>query len=202
MVAADLALAAEVRRAAAMQRLDNGRAFSIFLEQQVGSRAASEDIIRDAFALGSRDNVHAGESIRAWFYRLLRNAVLDQPRHAASLEGKLATFRAELEQKIEPSEAVRAAIDHYVGAIAETLVAEQSDLLRRVEPGGEELEGYARQAGISTSDAEERWSSARAELCRQVVRSFGTCSTHGFSNCTCGASLGDYRLGRHQSAPR
>jgi DNA-directed RNA polymerase specialized sigma24 family protein len=198
----DFAHDAEVRRAAAMQRLGHGREFYTFLEQQVGSRAASEDIVRDAFALGNRDPLHEGESIRVWFYRLLRNAVLDQPRHAASLEGKLVTFREELEHKIEPSMAVQGAIDHHVRFIAESLSAEHSDLLRRVELGGDSLEGYALQAGISVSSAEERLSLARTELCRRVVSSFGTCSTHGSSNCTCGASLGDYGRSRPPGALR
>jgi DNA-directed RNA polymerase specialized sigma24 family protein len=183
---------ANVRFAAA--KLTNVREFSIFLEQQVGSRAASEDVLRDAFALGNRETPHAGEPIRAWFYRLLRNAVLEQPRH--SLEGKLVAFRSELEQRIEPSGAVGAAIDRYVGVIAATLGPEHSELLGRVELAGEALGTYAELAGISPASAEERLSLARTELYRQVVSSFGTCSVHGAYNCTCGASLGDYGRGR------
>jgi RNA polymerase sigma-70 factor (ECF subfamily) len=190
---------AAARRAAA--RLTNVREFSSFLEQHVGSRAASEDVLRDAFALGNRETPHAGEPIRAWFYRLLRNAVLEQPRHAASLEGKLAAFRLELEQKIEPSSAVGAAIDHYVGVIAAALDPEHSELLGRVELAGEALATYAELAGISPASAEQRLSLARTELYRQVVNSFGTCSAHGAYNCTCGASLGDYGRGRQSSPP-
>jgi RNA polymerase sigma-70 factor (ECF subfamily) len=190
---------AAVRRAAAT--LSDVREFSSFLEQHVGSRAAAEDVLRDAFALGNRETPHPGEPIRAWFYRLLRNAVLEQPRHAASLESKLAAFRSELEQRIEPSGAVGTAIDHYVGVIAAALGPEHSELLGRVELGGEALATYAELAGLSPAGAEQRLALARTELYRHVVRSFGTCSVHGAYNCTCGASLGDYGRSRQSSPP-
>jgi RNA polymerase sigma-70 factor (ECF subfamily) len=196
------ALDANVRHAAATRLSANVREFSSFLEQQVGSRAASEDILRDAFALGNRETPQAGEPIRDWFYRLLRNAVLEQPRHAASLEGKLALFRSELEQKIEPSSAVGGAIDRYVGVIAATLDPEHSELLRRVELAGEALADYAQGAGLSSSSAEQRLALARTDLYRQVVSSFGTCSAHGAYNCTCGTSRGDYRRSGHPGASR
>ena len=53
------------------------RHFSLFLEQQVGSRAASEDILRDAFARSRRISLQNSEHMCSWFYRSLREAVLE-----------------------------------------------------------------------------------------------------------------------------
>jgi RNA polymerase sigma-70 factor (ECF subfamily) len=196
MSALDPARDAEEYRTRAMRALGASvRAFSLFLEQQVGSRAASDDILRDAFVRSRRDVSRGSEQVCSWFYRSLRDAVLDQPRHTSS-EGKLAAFRAELAQKLEPSVAMLDAIARHVGAVAATLEPEQANLLRRMDLEGEKPADYARGAGTSTSNVERLLEDARAELCRQILGSFGTCNAHGFLNCTCGASLGDY--GRRQ----
>jgi hypothetical protein len=196
MSAVGPALDAEEYRTRAMREVGASvRAFSLFLEQQVGSRAASEDILRDAFVSNRRDALRRTEHVCSWFYRSLRDAVLDQPRRTSS-EGKLGAFRAELAQRLEPSVAMLDAITRHVGAVAATLATENANLLRRTELEGEQLADYARSAGTSMSDVEGRLEVARAELCGQVLRSFGTCNAHGFLNCTCGASLGDY--GRRQ----
>lgn len=172
------------------------REFSLFLEQQVGSRAASEDILRDAFVCNRRDLLRASEQVRSWFYRSLREAVLEEPRHAMASEGKLGAFRAELAQRLEPSLEMREAIDRHVQVVAQTLTAEHAELVRSMELGAEDVAGYAQRSGMSLADASQLSANARAELCRQVVRAFAVCSTHGIPNCTCGSSLGGY--GRHR----
>jgi RNA polymerase sigma-70 factor (ECF subfamily) len=172
--------------------------FAFFLEQQVGSRAASEDILRDAF-VGRQRHVQASEPICSWFHRSIRDAVLDQPRHTAS-EGKLLAFQAELARAIEPSVAMRDAIARHVVALTATLGAEQAALLRCLDFGAESTADFARRSGTPASTVAQLWGLARAELCRQVVRSFAACNAHGLLNCTCGASLGGY--GRTLGASR
>ena len=75
-------------RVAARVLADAFGAFSGFLEQKVGSRAVSGEIIQDAFVHGTHKHgaEHAHESAGQWFYRLLRNAVIDLPRYASSSE--------------------------------------------------------------------------------------------------------------------
>src|ERR1043165_7437502 len=75
--------------AAAIQRLvDSHRQFLSFLEKRVGSRVVAEDILQSAFVRGLERGagVRDEESIVAWFYRVLRNAVIDHYRHRASTE--------------------------------------------------------------------------------------------------------------------
>ena len=63
--------------------VENHRSFLRFLEHRVGSREVAEDILQTAFG---RAVDHAGElrdeSVVAWFYRVLRNAVTDHFRRA------------------------------------------------------------------------------------------------------------------------
>src|SRR4051812_21085206 len=69
---------------AAIQRLvDSHRQFLAFLQARVESRAAAEDILQSAFvrSLERGAEVRDEESAVAWFYRVLRNAVIDHYRH-------------------------------------------------------------------------------------------------------------------------
>ena len=62
--------------------LENHRQFLAFLQKRVGSRADAEDILQDAFVRGlaRAADIRDGERAVAWFYRLLRNAVVDHWR--------------------------------------------------------------------------------------------------------------------------
>src|SRR5678816_679713 len=74
---------------AAIQRLvDSHRQFLNFLEARVESRATAEDILQSAFVRGLERGaeVRDEESAVAWFYRVLRNAVIDHYRHRASTQ--------------------------------------------------------------------------------------------------------------------
>src|SRR5918993_5754344 len=61
--------------------LENHRAFLRYLESKAGDRALAEDILQDAFTR-NLDKIEAvGEQpIVPWFYRTLRNAVIDRYR--------------------------------------------------------------------------------------------------------------------------
>src|SRR5215510_12339488 len=77
---------------AVIQRLaDSHRQFLSFLEKRVESRAVAEDILQTAFVRGLERGaeVRDEESVVAWFYRVLRNAVIDHYRHRASTERAL-----------------------------------------------------------------------------------------------------------------
>ena len=92
--------------------VSNHRQFLAFLEKRVGDRALAEDLLQEAFVRGM-DKVGAlrsDESAVAWFYRLLRNAVIDHRRRAGASERKLAAFGSELEVHAEPAFEVRGAI--------------------------------------------------------------------------------------------
>jgi DNA-directed RNA polymerase specialized sigma24 family protein len=52
----------------------------------VKSRALAEDILQDAFVRGVNklDTLRSDESAIAWFYRVLRNAIIDHRRPLGS----------------------------------------------------------------------------------------------------------------------
>jgi len=60
--------------------------FLAFLRRRVESDAVAEDILQDAYAksLQRIDQVENDESVVAWFYQLLRNAITDHYRRAGA----------------------------------------------------------------------------------------------------------------------
>jgi RNA polymerase sigma factor (sigma-70 family) len=144
----------------------NHRQFLAFLEKRVGSRAIAEDILQDAFVrgMGKLDSLRSEESAVAWFYRLLRNAIIDRKRRDGAAERKLAAFGLEVEQHSEPGVELRGAICKCVSDLAATLKDDYADALRSIEVDGVAVKDYAEQAGISTNNAGVRVFRAREAL--------------------------------------
>jgi len=171
----------------------NHRQFLSFLERRVGSRAVAEDILQDAFVrgMGKLDSLRDGESAMAWFYRLLRNAVVDHHRRRGANERKLSAFEAELES-LDPRSEVHGAVCGCVRELAATLKPEYAEALQAVEVAGVPVKDYAAQIGVSASNAGVRVFRARRALLEQVERCCGSCAEHGCLDCTCGTSAAQH----------
>ncbi len=167
--------------------VENHRAFLRFLERRVGRRDVAEDILQEAFARGldTMATLRDGESAVPWFYRTLRNATIDYYRRTSAADRALGKFAEELEKAEEPSPDDRAEVCRCVSRLAVTLKPEYAEALRRVEIDGVAVKDFAKERGISESNAAVRVFRARDALRRQVAVSCGTCATHGCVACTC-----------------
>jgi RNA polymerase sigma-70 factor (ECF subfamily) len=184
---AETALESTASPAAVRVLVENHRQFLAFLERRVGSRALAEDILQEAFVRGvdKLDALRSEESAVAWFYRMLRNAVIDHHRRRASAQRGLDAFALELSHQPEPSAELRSAVCKCVGELADTPKPEYAVALKRIEVDGVAVKDYAAEAGISSSNAAVRVFRARDALRKQVKRSCGTCADHGCLDCTC-----------------
>jgi RNA polymerase sigma factor (sigma-70 family) len=171
----------------AAQLVANHRAFLAFVEQRVGSRALAEDILQDAFVRGVEraEQVREEESLRAWFYRLLRNAVIDHRRHAGVADRRLESFARELEAGEVPSPDIEDIVCGCVARLTDELKPDHAHALRRIEVDGLSVKDYAAEVGITANNAGVRVFRARQALREQVMRSCGTCAVHGCIDCTC-----------------
>jgi RNA polymerase sigma-70 factor (ECF subfamily) len=172
--------------------VENHRAFLSFLEKRVGRREVAEDILQEAFAKGLDKLPQAltGESAVAWFYRVLRNAVIDHFRRGGAGDRAVAALAREVEQHVEPDLDTRNAICRCVARLSATLKPEYAEALRRVEVDGLSVQQFAAEAGITANNAGVRLFRARDALRKAVARSCGTCAEHGCLDCTCGSSCG------------
>lgn len=168
--------------------VDNHARFLAFLERRVGSRDLAEDILQEAYVRGWQ---HTGslrntESAVAWFYRVLRNAIIDHFRRQDAQRRTLDRISAEAEAAgPEPDPELEAAVCACVASLVDTLKPEYATALRKVEVDGMSLRGYAEEAGITAGNAGVRLHRARDALRRQVARSCGTCAEHGCLDCEC-----------------
>jgi len=172
------------------QLVDNHREFLRFVERRVGDRALAEEIVQDAFVRSLNRDADIRESVVGWFYRVLRNAVIDRQRRQAVADRRLQQFAAELEATGEPRDELSGVACGCVARLADTLKPEYADALRRIEVDGLSVKDYAEAAGISAGNAGVRVFRAREALRKQVARSCGTCAEHGCLDCTCHATGG------------
>ena len=172
--------------------LENHRAFLRFLERRVGDKDIAEDILQDAFVkLLARPAVAPeGEAVVPWFYRLLRNAVIDRYRRAGTAAKALASFARELEQsEVAPPPDVEAEICACVSRLAGTLKPEYAEAVQQIDVAGLSVKSFAEANNLSASNAGVRVFRAREALKRRVTESCGTCAEHGCLNCTCGNTV-------------
>jgi RNA polymerase sigma factor (sigma-70 family) len=163
----------------------NHREFLAFVQKRVGDRALAEEILQDAFvrSVDKLDTVR--DTAVGWFYRVLRNAIIDHHRRNAAAERRLERLAVEPTDD-DLDEELHRTVCKCVAQLADTLKPEYATALRRIEIDGVSVKDYADEAGISSNNAGVRVFRAREALRKQVAKSCGTCATHGCLDCTCG----------------
>lgn len=164
----------------------NHRDFLRYVERRLGDRALAEEIVQDAFVRSLERVDQVRESLVGWFYRTLRNAVIDRQRRQKAADRRLDQFASELEANAGGE--LQTVACRCVVQLAETLKPDYADALRRIEVEGASVKDYAEERGISASNAGVRIFRARDALRKQLARSCGTCAEHGCLDCTCETS--------------
>jgi len=168
--------------------VENHRHFLKFLEARVGSREVAEELLQAAFMKGQErgGDLHDGESAVAWFYRLLRNALVDHWRHRDVERRALEREAAEAASGVMPPAELEAALCECVDGLIPTLKDEYSEILRRVEMEGRSVGDAAADLGITAGNAAVRLHRARHALWLRLETTCGTCTEHGCLECYCG----------------
>ena len=177
----------------AIAQLVNGhREFLAFLERRVESRAVAEDILQAAFTRGlERGGDVQDEKVVAWFYRVLRNAVIDHYRQRSTTARAMEAWGREFPDVQEPEAELRQEICRCVSGLLETLKPEYREALRIVDLEEGKLKDLAQQSGITAENAAVRVHRARAALRRRIEQACGTCSVHGCLDCSCEKADGE-----------
>jgi RNA polymerase sigma factor (sigma-70 family) len=163
--------------------------FLAFLARRVQRRDVAEEILQDAFVRGivRGGALREDESAVAWFYRLLRNAIVDRARWQSVEARGLAALAREAgsNAEAEPDGELIETICACVKNLVDTLRDEYAAAIRRVDLEGESVRSFAAAAGITRGNAAVRLYRARQALRRRVEESCGTCATHGCYECEC-----------------
>lgn len=165
------------------------REFLSFLERRVESRAVAEEILQSAFvkSIEKGAQLKDNESAVAWFYRLLRNAVIDHYRRRDVQARALEREERELTLFDAARDEIEREICACMGALIPTLKDEYADMLRAVDLEGRPVADVAHALGISANNASVRLYRARQALKKQLERSCSTCAEHGCLDCSCDA---------------
>lgn len=161
--------------------------FLAFLEHRVGSRADAEDILQRAYvkALQREDTLRQAGSAVAWFYRILRNAVIDHYRSQAAAGRRVETWAQAIEDTPAPDPEMRAAVCECIVPLLQTLKPEYQQALQALELDEKSLQEFSAEAGITPQNAAVRVHRARQALKKRVIQICGTCAQHGCVDCRC-----------------
>lgn len=172
--------------------VENHARFLAFLERRVESREVAEDILQEAFvrSLDHTRSLGSAESATAWFYRVLRNAMIDHFRRQDTRGRALDRLAAETEAHEDASDKdLEAVVCECVLSLVDSLKPEYATALRRVDLDGMSVRSYAEGAGITAGNAGVRLHRAREALRKQLARCCGTCLEHGCFDCQCQAGV-------------
>lgn len=175
--------------------LNAGRsAFRAFLRARVGDDA--EDLLQSGLikAMAHAGDFSTPEHVTAWFYRVLRNAVIDHYRRngvvrqrdeaygtlLSSLGEDIATAPPEWEKQICAC----------LGSVIATLPARQVELLRRVDLAGASVNEAARDLGLTANNASVTLHRARQALRKKLEVFCGACAADACLDCHC-EKIGD-----------
>ena len=173
----------------AAELLAQREAFLGFLERRLRDRALAEDVLHDALvrSMGELDTLRDRRALVPWFYRVLRNAVIDHQRRRASAARALADFAAELETEQAGTETHGAICRCVTKVLSDSLRPEHAQALTRIEIDGVAVKDYAVEAGITRNHAGVRAFRARDALRKELSASCGACASRGCVDCTCDA---------------
>jgi len=160
--------------------------FRRFIQSRVGSPEVAEDILQAAFVktFERGEQILDQESAVAWFYRLLRNAIIDHHRRHA-VEDRAITSKAQAPPATDPE--LENTVCQCVKDIIPTLKGEYADILQKVEMEGVAVTDVAKSEHITPNNAMVRLHRARKALHGRLVQTCGTCTEHGCLDCRCKA---------------
>ncbi len=176
----------ELSASALQTLLDNRSRFSAFLARRVRSAEVAEEILQDAMAKAVErgGQVRDEENVVAWFFQLLRNAIIDLHRRRDAAERGLMQFARELDTTAGSDELKRE-VCQCVSGVLGTLKPEYQASIRAIDLDGRELRAFAAEAGVTPNNAAVRLHRARGALAHRLKATCGACAEHGCLDCTC-----------------
>lgn len=166
-------------------------AFKAFLIARVGNAAEAEDILQNGLlkAVQRAGELQDDAKLTAWFYQLLRNAIVDHYRTRGARRRRddaLGTLVASLGEEVAPAPKVwEAQLCGCLGSVVDTLKPQHAELLRRVDLNGESVQDAAKTLKMSPNNASVTLHRARKELRARLETFCGACAEGACLDCNC-----------------
>ena len=174
--------------------LDRRAHFLAFVSRRVANRELAEDILQTAYmrALQHSSTLRLDESAVAWFYSVLRNAVVDYYRRDATETTALMQWGSDhgvigpnAMEPATPDPSMRTFVCGCIQAVLPHLRPSYAELLREVDLAEQPLSQFAERHQLTPGNAAVRAHRARAALRTELARFCGACSLHACLDCVC-----------------
>lgn len=167
--------------------LQHREAFLAFVRKRVANPELAADLLQDSLlkALKNSEQIRDDENLVAWFYRILRHALIDLYRRRAVRERALMELQEELDQP--PTKQDRRTLCACLQTLLPTLKPDYADLIRAVDLEEEPVAAAANRLGITTTNLNVRLHRARRQLHARLLESCRLCARHGCLDCDCEA---------------
>ena len=171
--------------------LEEESAFRAFLRKRLSDNVVVEDLLQQCLmkAVERYHDLQKSDSAISWFYRILRNAVVDYYRsHAADhrkLDGLLQRLVVSGEDRTPALDELRPTICACLGSLLQSMRPSYADLIRRIDLGGESPATVAKDLKLTANNLTVRLHRARQALRVILEESCGICTKHGCLNCSC-----------------
>jgi RNA polymerase sigma-70 factor (ECF subfamily) len=165
--------------------------FRAFLRRRVADDAMAEDLLQQSFmrAVQQEQRGEPPEQAVSWFYRILRNAVVDYYRARAAEDKKTVAFLQDLQasgdDKTPVLDELRPSVCACLQRLLPGLRPAYADLLRRIDLEGEPPAAIAKDLGVTMNNLTVRLHRARLALRKSLEQTCGICTKHGCLHCTC-----------------
>ena len=158
--------------------------FRAFLISRLGNEADADDVLQNGLlkAMRSVGEVDDAEKLTAWFYRLLRNALVD---HVRSRAAGARRDEAWMTETVPGDEEVGKSVCVCFEGLLGELKPRDAELLRRVELNDEGVAEVARSLGLSAGAASVALHRARMTLRRRLEDFCGDCGKGACLDCDC-----------------
>lgn len=159
--------------------------FLRFLTSRVGDAETAEDILHSAYvkALERGSQLRTNESIVAWFYRILRNSVVDHYRRGAAQQAAHSRLEKELPASYETE--IRGQACACVKDLVADLNPAYREAIERIDLEEYSVEAFAKDKHITANNASVRLHRARKALAGKLTEVCGVCAEHKCLDCTC-----------------
>lgn len=159
--------------------------FLHFLRGKVSDAATAEDILQAAYlkAIQHESELRGEESSVAWFYRILRNSIIDHYRQTAFQSRAIDQFAAEWNEGYELE--LQNQVCNCIRGVLTDLKPDYRSAIEQVDLAGESVESFAAAQHTTANNAYVRLHRARKSVAKKLTQICGTCATHQCIDCTC-----------------
>ncbi|GMU41145.1 MAG: hypothetical protein AMXMBFR23_20110 [Chloroflexota bacterium] len=157
-----------------------------FVRRRIADPDLAEDILQDALlrALRSAPDIEDGERLAAWFYRVLRNAIVDTYRRQ-DVHARRTERLGENHDVPDLSEADERTLCECFRDLLPALRPEYAAVLSAVDLDERSPQEVAGELGLTVNNLNVRRHRARRALRESLEATCRICADHGCLDCTC-----------------